>query len=104
MKKGKLMLAILAIAAGGLFAFAGLRSGSVKGTITPSNGALRIWVISSTDTFNVNVTNGSFALGNVKAGIYKIMVEATPPYKNATREEVAVKDGEITDVGVIRLE
>ena len=88
----------------GLFAFTISFSGSLKGTVTPSNGALKVWAISSTDTVNGTITNGTFDLRNVKPGTYKLVVEATPPYKNVTKESITVKDGEITDVGEIRLE
>ncbi len=104
MKNAMKMLAIFAIAAVGLFAFSSVKTGSVRGSITPSDGATRAWLISSSDTMRAPVDKGAFEIVNVKPGTYKLIIEAKPPYKNLAKEGITVSDGQPTDVGVIKLE
>ncbi|HVM88434.1 MAG TPA: hypothetical protein VMT76_09605 [Puia sp.] len=86
-----------------LLAFVNTQSGSIKGKIIPQNAASKVWAISGTDTVKGNVGQGSFELTSVKQGEYKLIVEAVPPYSNATKEPVHVKNGEATDIGTITL-
>lgn len=81
--------------------FTGNRSG-IQGTIDPPEGAKRIWAVSGKDTVSIIPAPGSFIL-DVKPGTWKLVVEAVLPYKNAERESILVMDGEITDVGLIKL-
>ena len=103
MKITGLKLAALGIAAAGLFAFNAITDGTIKGKVSPSEGAVRAWAESSTDTLNVAVQNGMFEIGNAKPGTYKIIIEAKPPYKNTSKDGVVVADGQPTDVGEIVL-
>jgi hypothetical protein len=100
----KIKLAAVAIAAAGLFSFHSLFSGSIKGTVSPSDGATRAWAESSTDTVKALVINGSFEITDVKPGTYKVIIEAKPPYKNAAKDGVSVADGQSADAGMIALE
>jgi hypothetical protein len=103
MKNTPFKLAIMGIAAAGLFAFHGMNAGSVKGKISPADGAVRAWAESQTDTLSAPVQNGMFEIGNVKPGTYKLVIEARPPYKNSSRDGIMVVDGKSTDVGEITL-
>ncbi|HRP30775.1 MAG TPA: carboxypeptidase-like regulatory domain-containing protein [Agriterribacter sp.] len=103
MKKTRLTLTALSIVAAGLFAFKAITNGSVKGTVSPADAAVRAWAISGTDTLKTDVSNGAFEIGDAKPGTYKLIIEAKAPYKNATKEGVEVKDGETTDLGEITL-
>lgn len=40
---------------------------------------------------------------DLKAGTYKIVIEATGPYKDFVKEGMVVKDGEVPDLGNITL-
>ena len=40
----------------------------VKGSVNPSNAALRAWIFSRTDTLNSPVVQGNFMISNVKPG------------------------------------
>ncbi len=97
-------MVILGIMAAGLFAFTGLQSGSIKGTVSPSDGAVRAWAESSSDTLKADVINGSYEITNVKPGSYRVIIEAKPPYRNAAKENVTVNDGQAADAGEIKLE
>lgn len=77
------------------------RSG-IQGTIDPPEGARRIWAVSGKDTVSIIPSPGSFIM-DVKPGSWKLVVEAVLPYKNAERESVLVTDGQITDIGLIKL-
>jgi len=104
MKKTRIALTTLAIVAAGLFSFNVMLNGSVKGTVTPADAAVRAWAISGADTLKADIANGAFEITNAKPGVYKIIIEANAPYKNSAKENVEVKDGEPTDVGEIKLE
>ncbi len=104
MKFTGIKLAAVAFAAAGLFAFNSLRSGSIKGTVSPSDAAVRAWAESSTDTLRAPIINGAYEISDAKAGAYKIIIEAKPPYKNAAKDGVTVADGQATDAGEIKLE
>lgn len=81
--------------------FAKERSG-IQGTIDPPEGARRIWAVSGKDSVSIIPSPGSFIM-DVKAGSWKLVVEAVLPYKNAERESILVTDGQITDIGLIKL-
>ncbi len=74
----------------------------VKGSIVPADGATMVWGINGTDTVRAAPANGSFAL-TAKAGTWKIIIDAKDPYKDATMEKVEVKEGQITDLGEVKL-
>jgi len=99
----KLSMLALVIGTVGFFAFSPMQTGSVKGTVTPAEGGLRAWAISSTDTFRTDISNGSFEIRNAKAGTYRIIIETNKPYKNVAKEDVVVADGTPTDIGTIKL-
>jgi hypothetical protein len=73
----------------------------VKGSVTPTNGAVRAWLISKSDTLNSPVIQGNFMILNVKPGNYTLMMEASPPYRDSFKQDVLVVDGQPTDVGTI---
>jgi hypothetical protein len=50
------------------------------------------------------VTGGAFEISVSKPGTYRLVIEAKPPYRNAARENVMVREGQTTDVGEIKLE
>ena len=103
MKIAKLGLVALIVAAVGLFSFHGLFSGTVKGKVSPPEGAKTAWVISATDTLNVPIQQGTFEVPDLKPGVYKVIIEAKPPFKNVAKDAVTVTDGQTSDVGEIKL-
>lgn len=104
MKFTSVKLAAVTVAAAGLFAFSNLRSGSIKGTVSPADGATRAWALSSTDTLRALIVNGAYEITDAKPGTYKVIIEAKPPYKNAAKDGITVNDGQPTDAGDIKLE
>ncbi|HMH20544.1 MAG TPA: hypothetical protein VK563_02155 [Puia sp.] len=104
MKFTKFRLAAVTVVAAGLFAFNTLKSGSIKGTVSPSEGAVRAWAESSTDTLKALIINGAYEISDAKPGMYKLIIEAKPPYKNAAKDGVTVSDGQAADAGEIKLE
>ncbi|RZK84320.1 MAG: carboxypeptidase regulatory-like domain-containing protein, partial [Pedobacter sp.] len=57
-----------------------------------------------TDTLRAELNQGSFAFTNLKEGVYKVWIKGNAPYKDATIENVAVKDSATTDLGEIKLQ
>ena len=103
MKRYKTGMVALGVALAGLFAFKSNYNGSIKGTITPADGATKVWALSTADTLRADIQSGSFEITNAKPGTYRIIVEAKPPYKNTAKDNVTVADGAPTDVGEIKL-
>lgn len=99
-----LKLSAVAFAAAGLFAFATMKAGSIRGTVTPADAGVRAWAESATDTIKAPIMNGSYEITDCKPGAYKIIIEAKPPYRNAAKDGIMVSDGQSTDVGEIMLE
>jgi hypothetical protein len=104
MKKFKMTALAMGIATAGMFAFKGIDAGSIKGVVTPADGAKTAWALSSTDTLKAAISNGTFEIPNAKPGSYKLIIEANAPYKNTAKEGITVTDGQPTDVGEIKLE
>jgi hypothetical protein len=80
-----------------------LRTGSIKGMISPPNGAARVWAISKKDTTIGMIYQGMFLISELQPGTYSLQVEAIPPYKNERKEFVVVNEGQETDIGYILL-
>jgi hypothetical protein len=74
----------------------------IQGLIEPADGAKKVWAISGQDTFSVIPAEGKFKV-DTKAGMWRLIVEAVPPYKDAAMNEVFVQENQTTDVGVIKL-
>ena len=87
----------------GLYAFRSVDQSSITGKVSPADQAEAVWAISGTDSVTANVVSGAFSLA-VKAGTYKVVVDAKEPYKDASLENVTVADGAPTDVGEIKLQ
>jgi hypothetical protein len=79
------------------------RTGSIKGMISPPNGAARVWAISKKDTAIGMIYQGMFLISELQPGTYSLQVEAIPPYKNERKEFVVVNEGQETDIGYILL-
>ena len=102
-KKIKILAVSLAIVFG-LFAFITFKNGSIKGTVSPSSSATSAYIVSGMDTMRTNIQNGAFEISQVKPGTYKLVIEATAPYKNFEKEGVVVNEKKATDVGEITLQ
>jgi len=103
MKNVKLSLVALGVAATSLFAFIPFEPGSIKGSVSPAQFAVKAWAISAKDTIQVKVENGEFEIKDLKPGKYNLIIEATSPYKSVGKQGVPVSDGKPTDVGQIQL-
>lgn len=96
-------LVAITMATAGVMSARHTYTGSITGTVVPADGATKVWALSTMDTLRAEVQSGSFEITNAKAGTYRIIVEAKPPYKNTAKDNVAVADGAPTNVGEIRL-
>ena len=74
----------------------------IIGTATPSLGVKKVAAFDGKDSVFSNTSTGTFAI-EVRAGNWKLIVLAVPPYKDAVLENVVVQEGQDTDVGEIRL-
>ena len=97
-------LTALAVIIIGSFAFLPFRGGSIRGSVIPADGGLRVWAESATDTLKAPIINGSYEIADAKPGAYKVIIEARPPYKTVAKDGVMVSDGQTSDAGEITLE
>lgn len=104
MKQMKLSLMALGIATAGIFAFTTSDTGSIKGKVSPADGAVQAWAMSDKDTLRAPIADGMYEIPGAKAGTYKLVIEAKPPYKNAGKEGINVAEGQATEVAEIVLE
>ena len=76
---------------------------SIIGRINPISGANVAWAVSGRDSSTSNIVNGAFSFA-AKPGIYKVVIDAIEPYKDAVLENISVKEGQTVDVGEIVLQ
>ena len=86
-----------------LYSFRNKYQTSIVGRVNPVGGANAVWAVSGRDSTTSNVVNGAFSL-EAKQGIYKVVIDAVEPYKDAILENVSVKEGQTVDVGEIMLQ
>jgi hypothetical protein len=84
-------------------AFAAPSPASIKGRVSPADGATGVVAVSAMDSVKSIITDGMFAL-DCKPGTYKLIVVAKPPYKDVVKDNVEVAEGNATDVGTITLQ
>lgn len=105
MKNTKLTLAALAVISATLFSFDARQVNTIKGTVTPGDKAVRAWAVSSTDTLNAEVRNGTFEITDVSAGTYSVVIDAEAPYTVARKKDIVVSpERSVTNIGEIRLQ
>jgi hypothetical protein len=102
MKNLKLSVAALGVSALSFFAFSSADTGSIKGKVLPAEAATKAWVISKTDTFQSQITQGTFEVKDLKAGTYNLIIEAKAPYKSIGKQGITITDSTV-DVGQIQL-
>ena len=76
---------------------------SITGRVSPMDGANSATAISGKDSSTSNIVNGVFSFA-AKPGIYKVIIDAVEPYKDAILENIGVKEGQAVDVGEIVLQ
>lgn len=103
MKKNIFFLGLMVVAIA-LFSFSMTFVGGIKGTVAPAESAGTVWAYSGTDSTSTQTKEGAFEFSGLTPGSYKIVVEAKPPYKNFVKENVAVADSQVVDLGAIQLE
>jgi len=98
------MLAVIFILVLFIFnSFRGKYQTSIVGRVNPVGGANIAWAVSGRDSAASTIVNGAFNLA-AKQGIYKVVIDAVEPYKDAILENVNVKEGQTVDVGEIILQ
>jgi hypothetical protein len=81
-----------------------LAGATIKGSVSPPDGAVRAWAISANkDTASSMINDGVFVITAVRPGLYNLLIEARAPYKNAGIPEIAVTEEAVIDVGQIKL-
>ncbi len=103
MKKTMVTLVVVCSSIIMLHAFRTLQDSGIKGAIRPADASVSsVWAISGVDTIKTQPVKGNFILV-AKPGTWKLVVNATGPYKEGIIEAVIVNNGQFTDVGEIKL-
>jgi hypothetical protein len=82
------------------------QSGSIIGTTSPASFTSYAYAISGTDTLSAFTNKiGKFVIKGVKTGIYKVVVQPSTEsgYENKEIPNVAVVNGQVTNLNVIEL-
>lgn len=87
----------------GIYAVQNKNQTSIIGRINPIGGANVAWAVSGRDSATSNIVNGAFSFA-ARPGIYKVVIDAVEPYKDAVLENISVKEGQTVDVGEIVLQ
>jgi len=103
MKKNLFFFALMVVAIA-LFSFTMKLASGIKGTVVPAESARAVWAYSGSDSTSAPINQGAFEFTGLTPGTYKIVVEAKSPYKNYVKENVAVTDTAVVDLGTIQLE
>jgi len=101
MKRIKFSTLVFAALAAIFISFTVFSGGSIKGKITPADAAFQACAVTGKDSFKTNILGGAFELKNIKPGTYRLILQATTPFKTIIKEGITVTDGKITDVGEI---
>jgi hypothetical protein len=86
-----------------IWSFTSIETSGVRGLVSPVEAALSVWLVSGKDTLRHTPVNGHFAIES-KPGIYQLIVDATPGYKDMLLERVIVEEGRMTDIGELVLQ
>jgi hypothetical protein len=79
-------------------------TGIVKGSITPANGASKVYLVSGTDTVSGTPTSsGTFELTSVKPGSYQFSIKSNEGFSSPAPTAVEVTAGQTTEVPAITL-
>jgi len=85
------------------YAFQNKDQTSIIGRVNPLDGANSAWAVGGRDSSTSTIVNGAFSF-SVKPGIYKVVVDAVEPYKDAVLENISVKEGQTVNLGEIMLQ
>ena len=103
MKRFPKLFGIIVIAMLTIFAWNKREATAITGRVNPIDGANSAWAIGGRDSAASNIVNGNFSF-SLKPGIYKVVVDAIEPFKDAVLENISVKEGQTVDVGEIMLQ
>ncbi len=101
--KTRMYLAIAGLALTGVISASGFEQSAITGRISPANAAETVWVIGVRDSIRAGVASGNFSVA-VKAGTYKLLVDAKEPFKDVLLDNLDVKENQALDIGEIILQ
>ena len=104
MKRTRMALIGLSMAATALLSFHEHGATVLKGKVSPAFYAVNAWAISEHDTLYTSIDDGSFAFAVSDPGTYRIIVEARSPYRHIAKDGIVVREGQSTDIGELSLQ
>jgi len=86
----------------GNFIFGTKKTAHINGSVLPAEGVKKVWAINEEETVCVTPRSGKFSIA-VKAGKWKLHIEAMNHYKYTIIDNIFVGEGKSQDAGIIRL-
>lgn len=82
------------------------QDGAIKGSVNPAASTPAIYAITGEDTVATTYTDdtGKFLIRGLDAGTYTVAFAPNNEYVEATKENVSVEIGSVTDIGLVNLE
>jgi len=104
MKKYLLVSACILMLCTILFAFNNRNSGSIMATISPIEGYVSAFAIPQEGEAVKGTMQEGKLIITVPNGTYTVQIEAAPPYKDYSKTQIIVGEGQAIDLGSIVLE
>lgn len=103
MKNARKFIAGVAVVSLGSMSFSAMQSSGIIGKVSPADNVNAAWAISGKDTLTGVLVDSEVRFNSLKPGIYDVMIDAKPPYKDQSVSGITVVAGKTTDMGNVSL-
>jgi hypothetical protein len=78
-------------------------TGGIRGEVQPFGTQVAVMAVLNTDTFSTytDLVSGKFLISGLTTGTYKILFDAEAPFRDTVLNNVAVQNGQITNIGLL---
>lgn len=86
-----------------IWSYTTAETSGVRGLVHPAEAVHSVWLVSAYDTIRHIPVNGHFEMVS-RPGIYQLVVNAMPGYRDMLLERVIVEETRMTDIGELVLQ
>jgi hypothetical protein len=101
MRRGILELCLLIIAIIGIHAERAMHSGSIEGSVYPSNLTPSVVAVRGSDSVKAFSNDGHFGM-RLQPGMWKLIFAVKDPGRSLVEKNVTVSEGQRIDIGQIK--
>lgn len=78
-------------------------TGAIKGEVLPLGEQIAVMAVLNSDTFSTytDLSTGKFCITSLSSGAYTLLVDSEDPFKDTILYNVAVQNGQVTDIGLL---